>query len=418
VLEKVTGLSWDEVLRREALAPLGMAGAALRLDGDVERRLARGYHTGQERVPYWSFYHRPAGSLMASPRELAAIVKLGLGRGRVGDTTLVSPEGMARIERPETARVDAGAASYGLGNYGEVVGPAPTRGHAGGLPGFLSDYAYVPRHDVGFVLLLNSTASGRALADIRHELLEFLLRGVPRPPPPPPAPVPEAELARWAGSYHFAAPRHQLFAFLERTAAAIVVAFDAGKLWLVLPSGRRLELVPAGGDRFRVTFAAGSHLVFGRDAEGRRVFVDHNHYFVEEPAWRSWLFHRLPPMCVWILASAILLPLGRVGARRSARGVGWPLAASLSFFAATHAFIAAFSGAAGTFNWNTLGVFVFTLSFAVASLGSAWDALVAVRRRALPPLALAYRLAFAAAACATTAYLAAYGLIGLRLWSY
>ncbi len=413
-LEKATGLPWEEIVLREVLRPLGMRGAALRLDAEVERRLARGHGDDGAPVPYWASYHRPAGNLMASPRELAAVVKLALRRGRAGGSTLISPASMARIERSETARVTPGDAGYGLGNKGYVFGGVVARGQGGTVPGFRSIYGYVPSHDVGYVVLLSSSASNGALVEIRREVLAYLLRDAPRPPPPV-APVPEEALRRWVGNYHFASPRHQLFAFLQRAEPGITVAVEGGRLWATFPSGR-VELVPTGGDRFRAPAAAGSHVAFGTDAEGRRVVVDHGLYHVEEPRWRSWAFHQLPPLCVWILASGFLLPLGAAAGR--ARAIAWPLAASLSFFAAAHAFLRALRDHPTTVNLDTAGVFLFTLSFAVASVGSALQALVWVRRRAAPPAALAYRLAFALAACATTAYLAAYGLIGLRLWSY
>src|SRR5215468_1797710 len=160
LIEKITGRPYEDVLARELLAPLGMTGAALRWSPEVDARLARGYADGDAPVPYAALYHRPAGNLMASPRELAALVQLALGRGRIGGRAVISPAGMARIERCETARLDAGDTSYGLGNFGDVSERVPIRGHTGGIDGFLSSYGYLPGQGTGFVLLVNSTRSG------------------------------------------------------------------------------------------------------------------------------------------------------------------------------------------------------------------------------------------------------------------
>src|SRR6185295_10662425 len=84
VIEKITGRPYEDVLERELLEPLGMTGAALRLTPEVDARLSRGYDEPEEAIPYRAIYHRPAGNLMASPRELAALVVLGLARGRYG----------------------------------------------------------------------------------------------------------------------------------------------------------------------------------------------------------------------------------------------------------------------------------------------------------------------------------------------
>jgi hypothetical protein len=372
-------------------------------------------------IPYRAIWHRPAGNLMASPRELAALVQLGLGRGRYGGTQLISAAGMARIERSETAWLDAGDASYGLGNYGDaVMERALIRGHNGGIDGFLSSYGYLPDHNVGYVLLLNSTRSGRAQLEIRHLLVEYLLADAPIRQPAP-VPVPETELRRWAGTYHHAAPRHQLFAFLDRTLPGLEVFVASDRLYVrtVPELAPPLELVPLGDDRFRVPEAVASHIHFGRDPGGRRSLVADNAYFVEEPRARTLGFFVVPRVCVLVLVTGLGLPLAAFRRRRRrSPGIGWPFCTSVALLAVPHLFLAAAgAGGLGEPNVHTIGVFVLTLGFAAGSIGSAVQALVWLSR----PGSIAgkvYRLVFAIAASAATAYLAAYGIIGVRLWSY
>jgi CubicO group peptidase (beta-lactamase class C family) len=420
VLEKITGRRYEDVLARELLEPLGMTGAALRLTPEVDARLARGYGDGEDAIPYRAMYHRAAGNLMASPRELAALVQLGIARGRFRGRMLISPAGMARFERGETARLDAGDASYGLGCYGDVSERALIRGHNGGVDGFVSSYGYLPGHGVGYVVLLNSTRSPRALQAIRHLLVEFLLAGA-HVPPPPRAVVPEGELRRWAGTYHHAAPRHQLFAFLDRTRPGLDVFVDGGRLYArdVPASVQPIELVPLGDDRFRLTIASGSHIRFGRDREGRRIFVADGAYFLEEPRARSLAYAVAPVVCTWLLASGFLFPLAvfrrRVG---PTPGIGWPVATAVAFFGVPRLFAAAFEATVfGERNIYTVAIFVVTLLFAFGSMASAVQALVWLPRPG-SILGKLHRLLFATAACVVTAYLTAYGIIGIRLWSY
>jgi CubicO group peptidase (beta-lactamase class C family) len=420
LIEKVTGRPYEEVVARALLAPLGMTGAALRWSPEVDARLARGYAGGDAPVPYAALYHRPAGNLMASPRELAALVQLALGRGRFRGRAVISPAGMARIERSETAQLDAGGTSYGLGNFSDVSERVPIRGHDGGIDGFLSSYGYLPGQGTGFVLLVNSTRSLRAVIAIRHLLVEYLLQ-YETVPPPPRAEVPEAELARWAGTYHTASPRHQLMAFVERLAPGIELYVERGRLFArtVPASGEPIELIPLGGDRFRLPEASGGQIQLGRDREGRRIAVAHMQYLVEEPRARSLAFAVAPGICLAILMTGLVLPFSALRRRVGpAPGYGWPLCVTASCVAVPRLFLAALDPfTLGELNVYTAGIFVGTLVFAAGSAGSLVQALCWLP---LPGSILGrlHRLVFGLAACCATAYLGAYGIIGIRLWSY
>jgi CubicO group peptidase (beta-lactamase class C family) len=420
VIEKVTGRRYEDVVAREIFSPLGMTGAALRWTPELDARLARGYDEGDAPLAYHAIYHRPAGNLMASAREVAAVVELALARGQVGGVALISPGGMARIERSETAEVSPDDASYGLGNYGDVSERVVLRGHNGSLPGFLSSYGYAPGRGIGYVLLLNSTRSGRALEEVRHLLVEYLLAGSPVPPPPRRVVVPQAELVRWAGTYHLAAPRHQLFAFVERLVPDFELFVEGGGLYFrgLRSSSAPIELIPLGGDRFRLEQASGSHVVLARDREGRRIVVAGGAYLVEEPRATALAFAIIPGVCLRLLATGLLLPLWAFRRRRRSPGLGWRLCTAVSLFAIP--IVAAVADAAiwqAEPNGYTVGICVLTLTFAVGSAGSAVEALAWLPRPG-SVISKLYRLAFAAAACLTTAYLAAYGIIGIRLWSW
>ena len=421
LLEKLTGKPYEAVLADEILGPLGMTGAALRLTPEVDARLARGYSSADEPVPYRAIYHRPAGNLMASPRDLAALVRLGLGRGRIGETTVVTPGGMARIERSETTWLDSGDTSYGLGNYGDVSGRAVIRGHNGGIDGFLSAYGYLPDHGVGFVVLVNSWRSPGAVREIQNLVVDYLLAGAPTAPPPR-VPVSEAALRRWAGTYHTAAPRHQLFAFLDRMAPGLELVLEGGRLWVQLVPALaplKLELVPLGNDRFRLPGASGNHIAFRLDREGRRSFVVDNAYFVEEPYALAWALCAVPLASAWIVSTGILLlPIAVWRRSRRSPRYGWQFLAGLCLVALPPVVRASFGpDRFGAFNACTLGICVLTSGLAIASVGSAVHAIRWLRSpgRVVGKL---YRAAFGLAACCLTAYLAAYGVIGIRLWSY
>ncbi len=423
LIEKTSGRPWADYVRDELLRPLGMTGAALRWTPEVEARLSRGYDDGPDPVPYRGIYHSPAGNLMASPRELAALVQLWLTRGRVGDRQLVSAAGMARTERSETSTIRGLDIDYGLGNYGETWQGARTRGHNGGIDGFLSAAIYLPDCGVGYVMLLNSTGAGAgdAYMQIRRLLTDYLLDGARLPNPPPPVVVPEAQLRAWQGHYHLANPRHQLEAFLWRLEPAVSLRVESGHLYLSEPyRALQLELLPLGGGRFRFPGHSGSHFAVGRDAEGRRVLVGNGGYFVEEPGWWTPCFYYGARAVLWLLLSALALPLAALLWRRQGApiGWGWPMLSALSFFGTPWLFFAgARSHALGECNAYTVGICALTLGFAAGAVASLVQA-VRLLEQPLPAIVRLHRLAVSIAATAGSVFFTYYHLIGIRLWRY
>ena len=422
LIEKASGRPWADYIRDELLRPLGMNGAALRWSPEVDARLSRGYDDGAEPVPYRAIYHHPAGNLMASPRELAALVQLWLRRGRVGDRQLVSSAGIDRTERSETAAIRGLDIDYGLGNFGATWPSGRTRGHDGGIDGFISSAMYMPDRGVGYVMLLNSTGRGvrDAYVQIRALVTDYLVGSV-RTPPPPAVDVPERELRTWVGHYHVANPRHQLFAFLQRLGGDFVISVDHGRLFVDDPIiGMRRPLIPLGQGRFRFDGQSGSHFAFGRDADGRRVMYNWGLYCIEEPAFLAPLFEYGARAVFWLLVSALAFPLAALVWRRRGApiGWGWPLLSTASFFAVPTLFVAgAMSHALGDCNVYTVGICAFSIAFAVGAIGSAVQA---ARRLAqpLPAIVRVHRLLVAGAALSATVFFAYYRLLGICLWRY
>lgn len=233
--------------------------------------------------------------------------------------------------------------------------------------------------------------------------------------------VPEAELVRWAGTYHVAAPRHQLWAFVERLTPGLELYVERGRLFVrrAPATGAPAELVPLGGDQFRVEAASAGHIRLGRDREGRRILIAGLAYLVEEPRAVSVAFAVAPRILAAIVLSALIWPLGALRRRVGPiPGVGWPLCVVVTWIAVPQLVDAGRRlFALGELNGYTAGIFVGTLVFALGSLGSLVQAL---RWLPLPGARLGklHRLVFGVATCCATAYLAVYGMIGIRLWSY
>jgi CubicO group peptidase (beta-lactamase class C family) len=452
VIEKITGQPFDRYLEREILRPLGMWDASFDRTSAVQRRLAQG-HAGrrQQPVPYRRIHHRAAGDLKASPRELARLVKLLLDRGQTRGGPWLRESSITRMEMPATRPQPLPGVSYGLGNGGDPSLPVPTRGHGGGIAGFVSDYRYAPSLGVGWVLLFNSSSEAvlPAYAEIRKLVFEYLTRDMELPAPPAIG-VPAHELARFAGYYELASPRHSLTAFLDRALLDAEVRLAGDTLHLRLGSLGSTPLIPVGHDRFRVPGHSAAAVAFATAGDGRPALYIMDATFEPGTAWLGNLRRRALRLgyslmqigsfwnFLWI--PGWLFVMARTRQRLPLPPGASPALAALSFFAMLKlALLGLGNGDLGHVTATSLGCLALGLVFPVASTWALARSIIELRRGSAVPdevdelASLAafgisiydrglrsriYDLAVAVACLGMSLYLTYHGVIGLRTWAW
>src|SRR5215470_9076421 len=276
VIEKVSGQPFDAFIQQNLLVPLGIIAGDFRLTDANRAKLAQGYDGNPPHaIPYKEIYLRPAGDMKASPEELAKLVQFFLRRGRAGDVQLVKPESIVRMEYPETVSSAKNGLrlGYGLANYTESDGGVITHGHDGGIDGFISTYRYMPEQNWGYVVLLNSTVSYKALGDINHLAIEFLSKDFPKPQQTVIS-LTARDLKKFTGYYVPRAPRDELLAFMEELPGGMWVRVTDGKLHCSGLFGKGdTTLLPVGKNLFRLEKEPEATAVFSTDATGRMIFV-------------------------------------------------------------------------------------------------------------------------------------------------
>ena len=434
LIEKVTGQPFDAYIRQNLLAPLEITVGDFRITDANRAALAQGYDGNPPRaVPYKSIYLRPAGDMKASPGELAKLVQFFLRRGRTDDLQLVKPESIARMEYPETisSAKNGLRLGYGLANYTESEGGVITHGHDGGIDGFISSYRYMPEQNWGYVVLLNSTVSGKALDDMNHLTIEFLSKDFPKPQQPLIS-LTANELKKFSGYYAPRAPRSQLLAFLGELAGGTWVRVAGGKLECSTLFGKGHEpLLPVGKNLFRGAKEPEATAVFFPDASGRMIYVrsgeDGEAY--GERVFPIWVLTRLLLLAasatvmasalpyalfwgMWLLLSRFIKKVKRM---KHARVRAVPLFAVLSLVLVLFAFTNVADNI-GTFNFWSFLMWVMTILFMVLSLVGLALA-VSVPKAEMHKAERIHALLVSSACCIITLFFSAWHLIGLRLWA-
>ncbi len=421
-IEVVTGEPFDAYLRREILAPMGIADADFRRTPLLAERLATGYFTEDTVARFFPFAHRASGALLASADDLAKLVQFWLRRGD-GYPPIVSREGLARIERSGTLPYPHLTSDYGFANYGDLDHPVLGRGHDGGMPGFNASFRYFPALGVGYGMLLNATYQYRGYGQIRSLLYAYLTQGQPVAAPAKPSnPEPPG-----AGFFAYASPRNEVFAFLDRALIGWHVAASDDRVTVAFLSGGSFYLLPTPDGAYRRPTECGSSVVFTTAANGTRLMVTSFDYAEEASSWVATLRYGALGVAMVLLRFAPLfavaaLALGIVVRRRLVPTalLVWPAIAGLCTFGFPHVLQHAFlAGSIGGINVLTVGFFGLTVLFALASTISLVETIRWSVRPDRPPLDVRlFPAACAVAGFGLSVWLAAHGLIGLRTWAW
>jgi CubicO group peptidase (beta-lactamase class C family) len=430
LIEKVTGQPFDRYIRDTILRPLGMGSADFPFTDANKALLATGYAGNPPRsVGYPQIYLRPAGDLKASPGELAKLVQFFLRRGRAGEAQLVKQESIARMEAPETtfAARNGLRLGYGLANYTDVAGGVVTHGHNGGIDGFITAYRYMPEQNWGYVVLLNSSSSVKALRDLNRLAVDFLSKDFPKLQQPAIG-IAAGELRKFSGFYVPRAPRSQMLSFLDELTGGVRIRVINGRLTQSGMFDKPIPLIPVGKNLFRgEKEPEGSTIFFAAEAGNMAVSADGlDGIFYGEQSSLVLAYARLAllGLCALLMATSLLFaPVwilwrifgGMKGVRHLAvRGV--PALATLCLLAVPYCFTRLSGTQIGTVNLWTVGIFLGTSSFPLLSLLGLWLAR-AVPKEEIHKGVRIHSLLVSLACCVVTAFMASWGLLAVRLWA-
>ncbi|WP_188195549.1 serine hydrolase [Nonomuraea sp. SYSU D8015] len=224
VIERLSGLTYGECLRRHVLAPLTMESSGLGVGGH-----AVGYVSmdgGVTRTPHLDDSNQDAAGALYSTVEDLHRWNRGLGR-------ILRPESLAELVRPHV-QADAGAYGYGCLVSGDRVESS------GGTIGFVSVSAHYRRDDL-FVTVL-SNFENAAYAEI-ETALAAIARGEPYELPSERVfvTVDPDVLDRYVGRY--------TMRFMGRT-STMDVTRDGDRLMVEVHGLARTELRPMSETRF------------------------------------------------------------------------------------------------------------------------------------------------------------------------
>ena len=247
-IERLTGLSYAEVLTQQLLTPLGMHHTGTAPLGEIAAHLARGYvhDTPTDPTPIRDV---PAGGLYSSTLDLARFMRCVLAGGTLDDTRVLGEQALSAMFEPQYAgcKLDFGQ-RFGLGwmlSGLPINGSGAQAWHNGGTKAYLSQLALLPERKLGVVVLSNADNAGPIVYEATEEALKLALeirhgiRQTARQMEPE-INVPREHLAPHTGDYS-----------LMGSLAHITLGKKRLKLHVLQ---HILDLVPVAANRFRVEY--------------------------------------------------------------------------------------------------------------------------------------------------------------------
>ena len=293
--------------------------------------------------------------------------------------------------------------------------------------------AYMADYNVGYFFSINS-GNGDAFEKVAKAIRAYITTKLQKPPLPDLAPLPTVS-AQYAGWYVPDSPRVELTHFLERLVGLTWLHFKDGNLILHLLGAWKDTFVPVDGTQFRhlpkkkddVPDPVATFLLLTPNHEGRFVQAGMGTTMKRIPAWlaigqivaTSYVLLSIVAILVyapfWILGA-----LSRKRRRPAERGMRiWPLIAVLSLIAFAAIFIVSSDDLIerlGNLTGWSAAIFLATVAFGIASLGSAIS-LWRTPAENIRPRVRRFSVIVTVALLIAFAYLAYWGIVGLRTWA-
>jgi len=170
IVERVSGMPFEDYIDRNVFAPLGMTHATFRqpLPAALAPFMSKGYaQASADPEPYEFVTLPPAGSLAVSAADMAKfmIAHLDQGAGLMQPATAQLMHDPAHIAVPGVDRMALGFHEQRINGLGAI-------GHAGDAINFHSDLWLFPAQQVGMFISMNSAGTGRATHEIRLALFQ------------------------------------------------------------------------------------------------------------------------------------------------------------------------------------------------------------------------------------------------------
>ncbi len=182
VIERVTGMKYEDYMKKFILTPLGMSECSFNETYEVGKKLVTTY-AGNFQSAQFDIRNKPGGNLYATTRGMANYIKYLLSDKESAKDRIITSSSFEEMTTPQFTNTDffiEGKFPYGFGwMIYSLAGPGTARYkviyHSGLVNGFSSEIFFIPVLNAGMVMMAAAPWPGDLFNKARQEAFKYLI---------------------------------------------------------------------------------------------------------------------------------------------------------------------------------------------------------------------------------------------------
>lgn len=269
VIEKRSGMSYEDFVQDRIFNPLKMSSASFYPDEMTLKHLATGYDTdGVSPIPYWQMSFRAFGAINIKPTDMTPLLQLMLNKGTYKNKRIVSVSLLNNMHTPTTTLAAKSGLEfgYGAGSYTFFHNGHVFYGHGGDGDGYLARYGVNPASGMAYFVVINVFRDSD-LVEVRQLIEDFITKNL-KPVEYSSVKLSQEQLQQYTGLYKSVTWRFPVAAGTEDHQSNIKVVIQNNKL-NALVGGNVWQLIPVSSQHFRFKNESKATMAFIRDQDGK-----------------------------------------------------------------------------------------------------------------------------------------------------
>jgi hypothetical protein len=256
VIEKVTGKTFEEAMKEEVFAPLGLEHTEIMPEEVLNHTFAVGHKVDRRTgVSISRPQHLPrmahaAGGVISSVGDLLRFARMHMNGGEIDGVRVLSEKSVQAMQEIQI-EADTFHRSYGIGWHIYTRPAATSIGHGGAWSGHRAFLTIIPERDFAFAALTNSNAGARAYTEVEEWAVKHYLDI--NHPKPPRQEMSTQDMAAFTGTFLRHDGRFEMASHGDGLRLTVTdIDEETGE---EEETPRLFDLEPVGDTRFRVTSA-------------------------------------------------------------------------------------------------------------------------------------------------------------------